>query len=149
MSSKIKSKLLLGISFGLVLFIFSLLEIQYGIIEKFSNQTIANERLTEQQKILDQNTIEINDLIGYYSAVQTFGNTHKSASAQIMNIDGNLNLRFAIANYPTQVMPIKVDINNLKLETEHLGTGDIIFHQEINELEIILKRDSNIWVLRK
>lgn len=147
MSSKIKSKLLLGISLGLVLFIFSLLEIRYGIIDKFSNQT--NERLTEQQKILDQNTIEINDLIGYYSAVQTFGNTHKSASAQIMNIDGNLNLRFAIANYPTQVMPIKVDINNLKLETEHLGTGDIIFHQEINELEIILKQDSNIWVLRK
>jgi hypothetical protein len=98
---------------------------------------------------ITKKTIETTDLIGYYSAVQTLGNTHQSASAQIINIDGNLNLRFAIANYPLQVMPIKVDINNLKLETEHLGSGEIIFHQELNEIEIILKRESNIWVLRK
>ncbi|MEZ7953722.1 MAG: hypothetical protein QMB82_00965, partial [Bacteroidales bacterium] len=89
------------------------------------------------------------DLIGYYSAEQTFGNTHQSASAQIINIDGNLNLRFAIANYPPPVMPIKVDVNNLKVETEHWGAGEIIFHQDINEIEIILKKESNIWVLRK
>jgi len=149
MSSKIKSKLLLGISFGLVLFIFSLLEIQYGIIEKFTNQTIAKERLTEQQKKLDQNTIEINDLIGYYSAEQTLGNIQRSASAQIMDINGNLNLLFSIPNYPPRVIPLKVDINNLKLETELLGTGEIVFRQEINEVEIIFRKETNIWVLRK
>lgn len=98
---------------------------------------------------ITKKTIETTDLIGYYSAEQTFGNTHQSASAQIINIDGNLNLRFAIANYPPQVMPIKVDVNNLKVETEHLGAGEIIFHQDINEIEIILKKESNIWVLRK
>lgn len=94
-------------------------------------------------------TIETTDLIGYYSAEHTFGSTHQSASAQIINIGGNLNLRFAIANYPPQVMPIQVDINNLKVVTEHLGAGEIIFHQNLNEIEIILKKDSNIWVLRK
>jgi hypothetical protein len=98
---------------------------------------------------ITKKTIETTDLIGYYSAEQTFGNTHQSASAQIINIDGILNLRFAIANYPPQVMPIKVDIKNLKVETEHLGAGEIIFDQELNEIELILKRDSNIWVLRK
>lgn len=150
MSSKIKSKLLLGISFvGLVLFIFSLLEIHYGIIEEFSNQTIANKRLTKQQKKLDQNTIDINDLVGYYSAEQTLGNIHRSASAQIMDINGNLNLLFSVPNYPPKVMPLKVDINHLKLETELLGTGAIVFRQEINEVEITFRKETNIWVLRK
>lgn len=94
-------------------------------------------------------SLNINDLIGYYSAEQTSGNNHQSASAQIININGNLNLRFAIPNYPPQNIPITIDINNLKLQTAYLGAGDIVFHQETHEIEIILKRESNIWVLRK
>lgn len=99
--------------------------------------------------IITEKKIDTNDLIGYYSAQQTFGDSRQRASAQIIRMDGKLSLRFAIPNYPPQVMSIKLDIKNLKLETEHLGTGEIIFHQELNEIEIILRRESNIWVLRK
>lgn len=98
---------------------------------------------------LQDSPLNINDLVGYYSAEQTLGNDHQSASAQIMNVNGNLNLRFAIPNYPPQDIPITLDLNNLKLETAHLGAGDIVFHRETNEIEIILKRESNIWILRK
>jgi hypothetical protein len=107
--------------------------------------------LTSNNAIPPNNTneLKIDDLIGYYSAEQTIGNNHQSASAQIMDVNGNLNLRFAIPNYPPQDIPITIDLNNLKLETAHLGAGDIVFHRETNEIEIILKRESNIWILRK
>lgn len=94
-------------------------------------------------------SIDKNDLIGYYSVEQTLGNNRQSASAQILETSGNLSLLIKITNFPPKIVPLKVDLSKLTLSADLLGIGEIIYHENFNEVEIIFKKDSNIWVLRK